>query len=137
MSELTSNTDVKMGSDKAFGIVFAVVFGIIAFWPVLWWNNPRVWAILVAAVFLLVAFIKPDLLRPLNRIWFLFGLLLHKIVSPIIMGVLFFLTVTPIALLMRAFGKDVLNQSLEPDTESYWITVSDEHHASSSMRNQF
>ena len=137
MSELTSNTDVKMGSDKAFGIVFAVVFGIIAFWPVLWWNNPRVWAILVAAVFLLVAFIKPDLLRPLNRIWFLFGLLLHKIVSPIIIVVLFFLTVTPIALLMRAFGKDVLNQSLEPDTESYWITVSDEHHASSSMRNQF
>lgn len=137
MSEHGGNTEVKMGSERSFGLVFAGVFAIVALLP-LWGGGPiRLWALAVAAAFAALAFLAPNLLKPLNRFWFLFGLLLHEIVSPIVMGVLFFLTVTPIALIMRAMGKDPLNQSIDADAKSYWIIPDREKSAQNTMRNQF
>ena len=137
MSDHTSNTDVKMGSERSFGIVFAVVFGIIALWPLKNGGDIRLWASIVSGAFLLIAFLMPKLLKPMNFVWFKFGLLLHKIVSPITMGLIYFLTVTPIGLLLRLFGKDVLNQKLDRDAETYWITIDPAKAAQSSMRNQY
>lgn len=137
MSEHTANTDVKMGSERSFGIVFTVVFGIIALWPLKNGGDIRLWAAGIAGAFLVIALLAPALLKPLNTIWFKFGLLLHKIVSPIVMGVLYFLTVTPIGLLLKLFGKDILNQKLDREAETYWITISPEKAAQSSMRNQY
>jgi len=137
MSEMASNTEVKMSSDKSFGLVFAAVFLMIAIFPLWSSGTVRYWALGIAAGFAMVAFWKPASLRPLNRVWFLFGMLLNKVVSPIVMGVLFFLTVTPIGFAMRAFGKDPLNKMIDPDAESYWIEIDKDQQAASSMHNQF
>jgi predicted membrane metal-binding protein len=93
--------------------------------------------LVVAAAFAVAAFSAPLFLRPLNRLWFRVGLLLNKIVSPIVMGVIFFLTVTPIGLIMRARNGDPLKQKLDPDMETYWIAVDPEYAARSSMKKQF
>src|ERR1700754_3734443 len=82
-------------SDRSFGFVFAVVFALIGCWPLLRWQSPRWWALAIAAGFVLVALIRPQVLRPLNRVWQALGRLLHKIVSPTVMGVIFFTVVTP------------------------------------------
>ena len=137
MSELQGNTTVKMGSERGFGIVFAIVFLIIALFPLLGDGGVRLWSVGVAAVFGGLAFLAPKFLAPLNRLWFRFGMLLSRIVSPIVMGILFFVTVTPTGLIMRARGKDLLRQKLDPDAETYWIEVDPEMAAQSSMKNQF
>lgn len=137
MSELQGNTEIKMGSDRSFGLVFAVVFLLIALWPVLHGNTPRFWSMAVVAIFLGLALVSPDLLHPLNRLWFRFGLLLNKIVSPIVMGILFFFTVTPISLIRRIRNRDPLNQKLDPSAKSYWIMMDDEAPPKTSMRKQF
>ena len=98
MSELQGNTEVKMGSERGFGIVFAIVFLIIALFPLLGDGGVRLWSVGVAAVFGGLAFLAPKVLTPLNRLWFKFGMLLSRIVSPIVMGILFFVTVTPTGL---------------------------------------
>lgn len=122
MSDVTSHTEVEMGSERSFGIVFAVVFGIIALWPLVFHGGPvRLWATAIAVAFLVIAFAAPQLLKPLNRLWFLFGMLLSKIVSPIVMGIIFFATVTPIGLIRRIRNPDPLNQAFDKDAESYWI----------------
>jgi hypothetical protein len=112
---------VQGSSDRAFGIVFTVVFALIGLWPLPWGNGVRWWALGIAAVFLLAALIIPKTLAPLNRAWMRFGLLLHKIVNPVIMGLVFFLTVTPTALIMRALGKDPLRRRLDKEATTYWI----------------
>lgn len=137
MSELKGNTEVRMGSDRSFGLVFAAVFAIIGLFPLWGGNDPRLWALLVALAFLLVAFVRPTLLNPLNRLWFKFGMLLSMVVSPIVMGILFFVTVTPIGLLVQFFKKDPLKQNFDPEAESYWIKIDPEASDTSSMRNQF
>ena len=127
----------KAGSERGFGIVFAVVFAIIGVFP-LWDGGPvRAWALIVAAVFLAAAFLLPVALRPLNRLWFLFGMALHKVMSPLVMGFLFYLTVTPIALIMRATGKDPLNRQFDVQTKSYWIVRDPAGPAPDTMRRQF
>ncbi|MBT4941297.1 MAG: hypothetical protein HON14_19310 [Rhodospirillaceae bacterium] len=113
--------EVKSGSNKSFGLVFAVVFALIGLWQLLSDDPVRLWAFGVAAVLVLVSFTLPQILAPFNRLWFLFGLLLHKIVSPIIMALLFFTTVTPIALIMRLLGKRPLPLEFDLEAESYWI----------------
>ena len=137
MSELTGNTEVKMGSERSFGIVFAIVFLLIAPFPLLGDGGVRLWSAGVAAVFGGLAFLAPELLAPLNTLWFKFGMLLSKIMSPIVMGILFFVTVTPTGLIMRARGKDLLRQKLDPDAETYWIEVDPEQAALTSMKKQF
>ena len=135
MTDVTSHTEIELGSEKSFGIVFAVVFTVIALWPLLHGNGVRFWALVVAAVFLAVAFFRPQVLRPLNRLWFKFGILLSMIISPIVMGIIFFVTVTPIGLIRRIKNPDPLNQNFDPEAESYWITR--DASSMTSMRKQF
>ena len=136
MSDVASHTEVEMGSERSFGIVFAVVFAIIAFWPLVFHGGGvRIWALAIAAAFLIVAFLAPHVLKPLNRLWFLFGMLLSRIVSPLVMGIIFFVTVTPIGLIRRIKNPDPLRQEFEPETESYWIER--DAGSMSSMRKQF
>ena len=136
MSEYKSNSEIRMGSERSFGIVFCVVFAIVGLFPLWGGGEPRIWALLVSGAFLAIGFLAPWLLRPLNRLWFLFGLLLNRIVSPVVMGILFFLTVTPVGLLRRLFNRDPLNQNIDPDAASYWIPA-DRNDSTSSMRKQF
>ncbi len=126
-----------MGSERSFGLVFAVVFALVCLLPLKDGAEPRLWAGLVAAAFAVVSLAAPKLLKPLNKIWFLFGLLLHKIVSPLVMGLLFFVTVTPIALIMRALGKDPLKLRRDPAAASYWIARQPPGPEPESMRRQF
>jgi saxitoxin biosynthesis operon SxtJ-like protein len=119
--DLRREHTVPMGSERSFGIVFAVVFLLIGLWPVLWWTAPRIWALVISAAFAAIAFTLPALLRPLNYLWFRFGLVLHRIMSQVILGLLFFVTVTPIAFIYRVLGKDPLRLKFEPESSSYWI----------------
>jgi hypothetical protein len=128
---------VKLGSDRAFGIVFAVVFAIVALWPVINGGAPRNWALIVSAVFLVVSLARPSLLRPLNLLWFRFGNLLHKVVSPLILGLIFFVSVVPVALTMRVLGKDPLNLKFDPDAQSYWLERDPPGPTPESLKNQF
>jgi len=128
---------VEMGSDRAFGLVFAAVFAIVGLWPLTGGGEPRLWAGAVALAFLVASLTVPRLLKPLNQVWFLFGMLLHKVVSPLVMGLIFFLTVTPIALVMRALGKDPLRLSRDDAAASYWINRAPPGPAPDTMRRQF
>lgn len=129
--------EIKGSTDRAFGIVFVVVFLIIGLWPVMWGNAPRVWSLSIAGVLLLLALIRPSILAPLNRLWMKFGLLLHKITNPLIMGLVFFLAVLPTGLIMRMLGKDILRCKLDPDAKSYWIERTPPGPDPDSMPNQF
>ena len=124
---------VKKSSNKSFGIVFFIVFIIIGFWPLLDINTYRLWAIIIAFIFLALGLVNSKLLTPLNILWFKFGIFLGKIVSPIVMGVVFFIVVTPIGLIMRLLKKDVLGLKYNKD-KSYWIEKSG---PKSKMKNQF
>ena len=128
---------VKGSSNRSFGIVFAVVFAIIGLFPLIGGSSVRWWSLIVAGVFLALAFSVPKLLSPLNRLWMRFGLLLHRIVNPLVMALLFFLVVTPIALLMRLFGKRPLHLETEPDAESYWIPRDPPGPEPETMKQQF
>ena len=114
-------SEVKSGSELAFGMVFFVVLSLIGLWPLLDGEMPRWWLLAIAVVILVLALVRPAVLRPLNQLWHRFGLLLHRIVSPLVLGLLFFLTVTPTGLLMRLMGKDPLRLKFDPEAESYWI----------------
>lgn len=129
--------EVKPGSERSFGLVFTAAFALIALLPMIKGGEPRLWAGAVAVVFLVLALAAPGLLRPLNRVWFLFGLALHKIVSPLVMGALFFLVISPIGLVMRASGKDPLHRRFDKDADSYWIHRAPPGPAPESMKNQF
>ena len=136
--ETHKRTDqVKRGSDRAFGIVFAVVFALIGFWPLVSGATPRIWALAIGGVFLAVALIYPRVLGPLNLVWFRFGMLLHRVVSPVILGLMFFVSVTPIALIMRALGKDPLRLKFDPEADSYWLTREPPGPPPDSLKNQF
>ena len=128
---------VEMGSDRSFGLVFAAVFAIVALLPLKDGGEPRLWAGAVAAAFLLVAFVYPRALKPLNKLWFLIGMALHHVVTPLVMGLLFFCTVTPIALIMRALGKDPLRLARDDTAASYWIVRIPPGPAPETMRRQF
>jgi hypothetical protein len=110
----------KINSDKSFGLVFVVVFLIIALWPLLNGNEIRIWSICVSLIFLFLTIIKSPILTPLNKIWNKFGLLLGIIISPLVMAAVFFLVVTPTAYIMRLRRKDLLNK-LYSNKPSYWI----------------
>ena len=104
--------EIKLGSNRSFGIVFFIVFLLIAIYPLINQGEIRIWSLIISFLFLFFGLLNSKILTPLNKLWFRFGLFLGKIISPIIMGVIFFLVVTPIGLLMRFFGKDVLNLKL-------------------------
>ena len=125
--------DIKIGSNRSFGIVFFVVFLIISIYPMLNTENIRIWSLIISFIFLVLGLLNSKLLNPLNKIWFKFGLLLGKIISPIIMGVIYFFVVTPIALLMKLLQKDLLNLKFNKN-KTYWIEKSG---PKSNFKNQF
>ena len=128
---------IQRSSDRSFGLVFAAVFLIIALYPLLHAAGVRLWAIAVSGVFLLLALFLPHVLAPANRLWTKFGLLLHNIVSPIALGILFFLVVTPTGLLLRFFKKDPLRLRFDSAAASYWIKRDPPGPAADSLKNQF
>tara|TARA_Y100000590_G_C15249944_1_gene837115 strand:+ start:286 stop:669 length:384 start_codon:yes stop_codon:yes gene_type:complete len=125
--------NIKLGSNRSFGIVFFIVFLLIALYPLLNSKDVRIWSLIIALIFLVLGLFNSNILSPLNKIWFKFGIILGKIISPIIMGIIFFLVVTPIGLLMRVFRKDILNLKYR-DVKSYWIEKTGPE---SKMKNQF
>tara|TARA_Y100000816_G_scaffold259823_1_gene215648 strand:+ start:323 stop:706 length:384 start_codon:yes stop_codon:yes gene_type:complete len=124
---------IKIGSNRSFGIVFFVVFLIIATYPLLNDGSIKIWSIIISFIFLILGLVNSKILTPLNKIWFKFGLLIGKIVSPFIMSLIFFLVVTPTGLFMRLLNKDLLNLKYNND-KSYWIKKSG---PKSQMKNQF
>ena len=125
--------DIKIGSNRSFGIVFFIVFFLISIYPLVNSESIRIWSLIVSLIFLTLGAINSKLLNPLNKVWFKFGLVLGRIISPIIMGIIFFLVVTPIALLIRILKKDLLNLKLNKNN-TYWIEKSG---PKSKMKNQF
>ena len=124
---------IKLPTNKNFGIVFFVVFFLIAIFPLTNSGEIRIWSLIISFIFLILGVLKSKILTPLNNLWFKFGIFLGKIVSPLVMGVIFFFVVTPIGLLMRLFGKDLLNLKYNSN-KSYWIEKSG---PKSKMKNQF
>ena len=125
--------DIKVGSNRSFGIVFFVVFLLVSLYPLINGDNVRFWSLAISGIFLILGILNSNLLSPLNKIWFKFGILLGRIISPIVMGIIFFLVVTPIAFIMRLLGKDLLNLKYS-DNQSYWI---EKYGPQSKMKNQF
>ncbi|MDA9813673.1 SxtJ family membrane protein [Pelagibacteraceae bacterium] len=125
--------DLKISSNRSFGIVFFIVFILIAFYPLINQEEIRIWSVLISLLFLILGIINSKILTPLNKVWFKFGIFLGKIISPIVMGLIFFLVVTPIAFLMRILKKDLLNLKFSKNN-SYWIEKTD---PKSTMKNQF
>ncbi len=125
--------DVKIGSNRSFGIVFFLVFLLISIYPLINNESIRIWSLVFSLIFLVLGILNSNFLSPLNKLWFKFGILLGKVISPIIMGIIFFLVVTPIGIIMRLIGKDVLNLKYS-DYKSYWIEKTG---PKSKMKNQF
>jgi len=134
MSEVTNHTQTEKSSEKSFGIVFSFVFLIVSLYPLINSEGIRLWAVIVSVVFLLLAFVLPNMLSTPNKLWFKFGILLGSIIAPIIMALVYFLTVLPTGLIMRLLGKDLLKQKLDKNAKSYWIERSE---SIGSMKNQF
>ncbi len=112
---------MKKSSEKSFGILFGVVFIIISLWPLFYSNSLRVWSLILAIIFFLITFLKPLLLKPFNNAWIKLGELLGRIIAPIVMAIVYFLILTPISLLVRLFGKDLIGMKFSNDIKSYWI----------------
>ena len=122
-----------ISSNKSFGLVFFIVFLIVALYPLLENESVRLWSIILSAIFLILGMLDSKFLTPLNKIWFKFGILLGSIVSPIVMGVVFFAIVTPTSIIMKVLGKNLLNLKKD-DKKTYWIARSK---IKSMMKNQF
>ena len=131
-----SQTKIKIGSNRSFGLVFFIFFLLISVWPLInnnSLNEIRVIPLGISIVFLVLGLLNSKILTPLNKLWFKFGMLLGSIIAPIVMGIVFFLVVTPTGLLMRLFGKDLLNQKYNKNKKSYWISRA----GINSMKKQF
>ncbi|MGH6610354.1 MAG: SxtJ family membrane protein [Burkholderiaceae bacterium] len=134
---LLRNESIESSSNRSFGIVFAVVFAVIGALPLISGDSVRIWSLAVAAAILVVALAVPSILAHPNRLWLRFGLLLHKVVSPLVLGIMFFLVVTPIGLVMRLFGKDLLRLRFEKAASTYWIDRSPPGPKPDSIDHQF
>ena len=124
---------IKVGSNKSFGIVFFIFFLIVALYPLVNEESIRIWAVILSVIFLILGLINSQALTPLNILWFKFGILLGKIISPIVMGLVFFLVVTPTGIIMRLLKKDLLKLK-KNKLNTYWINRSE---SKSDMKNQF
>ena len=134
MSDSISHIPTEQSSPKSFGVVFSIVFLIVALYPLTNSEDIRLWAIIISAIFLLLAFVASQILALPNKLWFKFGILLGSIIAPIVMALVYFLTVLPTGLIMRLLGKDLLKQKLDKNAKSYWIERSE---PMGSMKNQF
>ncbi len=126
--------DIKIGSNKSFGIVFFILFLLVSLYPLTINESIRYWSLIISVIFLTLGLLNSNLLTPLNKIWIRFGILLGKLISPFIMVLIFFLVVTPIGLIMKIIKKDLLNLKVRKDKETYWIEKTE---PKSKMKNQF
>lgn len=135
--DLAREQHVEGSSDRAFGWVFAAVFLIVAGWPLLYGQQPRWWAVAIAAIFALVAQVRPRLLAGLNRQWLKLGIFLGKVISPVALGILFYGVLAPLGALMRLSGKDPMRRKLDAAAASYWLPRKPPGPPPDSMTNQF
>ena len=126
-------SEIKIGSNRSFGLVFFIIFLIIAIWPLNYNGEIRVWWLLTSIIFLTLGLINSKFLKPLNFLWFKFGLLLGRIISPIIMGIIYFFVVTPMGLLMKFVKKNLLSLK-KKKSSTYWIKTDNKN---KKMKNQF
>ena len=110
----------KIGSNRSFGIIFFIVFLLVSLWPLISSNPPRIWSLVIAIIFLTLGLLDSRFLTPLNKLWIKFGEFLGRVISPIVMGAIFFLLVTPIGLFMRLIQRDLLRTKFTKNN-SYWI----------------
>ena len=118
---MSLKSKIKMSSNRNFGLVFFIVFLILGFWPITNGEEIRIWLVVISLIFLVLGMMKSKLLTPLNKLWFKFGMMLGAIVAPVVMGAVFFLVVTPIGIVMRIMGKDLINKKHDKKKETYWI----------------
>ena len=133
---MRSKSKIKVSSNRSFGLVFFVVFLIVALWPLKYEGDIRLWSLALSIIFFILGILNSKLLTPLNKLWFKFGIFLGSIVSPIIMGLVFFSVVTPVGIYMRLLGKDLLKLKTdkEKNASTYWIKRDKQH---STMKKQF
>ena len=125
--------EIKISSNRSFGVVFFIVFLIIAFYPLVNQENIRFWSLVISFIFLALGLLNSNILTPLNKIWFKLGILLGRVVSPLVMGIIYFFVVTPIGIFMRFLKKDLLSLKFT-NQKSYWI---EKNEPKSKMKNQF
>ena len=124
---------IKLPSNRNFGIIFSIVFLIITLWPLLNQSDIRIWSLIISVIFLVLGLINSKLLLPLNKIWFKFGIILGNFIAPIVMGIVYFMVVTPTGLIMRLLGKDLLNLK-KNNKDTYWI---EKDNSNNDLKNQF
>ena len=127
------NNEIKLPTNRSFGIVFFIVFLIISLWPLFSANEVRIWSLIISIIFLILGLINSRILTPLNKLWFKFGIFLGNIISPIVMGIIYFGVVTPTGLMMKLFRKDILKLK-KNNSETYWVI---KDNSNNNMKNQF
>tara|TARA_B100000575_G_C23141820_1_gene664671 strand:- start:5123 stop:5524 length:402 start_codon:yes stop_codon:yes gene_type:complete len=133
MKEINKYHNIEIGSERNFGFVFSAIFLIIAFYPLMHGKDLRVWSIIISGFLIILSIFFPKTLKLPNKLWFKIGIILGNIVSPIVMGIIFFLTVTPVGLIMKMLNKDILQEKIGKE-KSYWKKKDS---LNSSMKNQF
>ena len=131
---MKAESKIKISSNRSFGLVFFVVFLIVALWPLKSGEDIRIWSLALSIIFFSLGILNSKLLTPLNKLWFKFGILLGSIVSPIVMGIVFFLVVTPTSIIMRLLGKDLLKTNKIKSASTYWIKRDKQNNT---MKKQF
>ena len=131
-----SNTEPKMLSNRSFGLIFSAIFMVFSIYPVLFGNGLRIWTLIISLLFFSAAVLVPSILTPLNKLWVKFGLFMHSIINPILMGLVFFLTVLPTGIIIKCLGKDPMNRKFDNNSKSYWIDRK-EKISKESFDNQF
>lgn len=127
-------SNIKISSNRNFGLVFFFIFLVVSIWPLTHNESPRIWSAIISLAFLILVLTRSKLLTPLNRLWAKFGIILGSIIAPIVMGVVFFLVITPIGLVMKIIGKDLLSIKYDKKKETYWVK---RDRPTSTMKQQF
>ena len=127
-------SNIKISSNRNFGLVFFFIFLVVSIWPLTHNESPRIWSAIISLAFLILVLTRSKLLTPLNRLWAKFGIILGSIIAPIVMGVVFFLVITPIGLFMKIIGKDLLSIKYDKKKETYWVK---RDRPTSTMKQQF
>ncbi|MBD1159032.1 hypothetical protein IDG58_02450 [Pelagibacterales bacterium SAG-MED19] len=128
-----NKSSIRIGSNRSFGIVFFILFLVIALYPIIGDQEIRIWSLLTSLIFLILGLMNSKFLTPLNKLWYRFGILLGNIISPIVMGIVFFMIITPTSIILKIFSKDILNLK-KNNSKSYWINVQNKD---SKMKDQF
>ena len=128
-----NKSSIRIGSNRSFGIVFFILFLVIALYPIIGDQEIRIWSLLTSLIFLILGLMNSKFLTPLNKLWYRFGILLGNIISPIVMGIVFFMIITPTSIILKIFSKDIMNLK-KNNSKSYWINVQNKD---SKMKDQF